>query len=97
MAGKIENATIEYVGILAQLDLSVEEKESAKSDMNRMIEYIDKLNELDTSNIEPMSHIFDRWNVFREDKVVNKDVSDEILSNAPEQKEKQFKVPKTVE
>lgn len=97
MAVKIDDAMIEYVGILAQLDLSEAEKEDAKTDMSRMLVYIDKLNELDTTGIEPMSHIFDIENVFREDEVTNGDASVEMLLNAPEQKEKQFKVPRTVE
>ena len=57
MANIISDETIEYVGILAKLELSDEEKEKAKSDMGRMLDYIDMLNQLDTSNVEPMSHI----------------------------------------
>lgn len=83
--------------ILAKLSLFPEEKEAAKSDMSRMLEYIDMLNQLDTSEVEPMSHVFDIHNVFREDVVENGDESDAMLSNAPEQKEKQYKVPRTVE
>ena len=58
MANIISDETIEYVGILAKLELSDEEKETAKKDMGRMLDYIDKLNELDTSGVEPMSHVF---------------------------------------
>lgn len=97
MANIISDETIEYVGILAKLELSEEEKEEAKKDMGRMLDYIDKLNELDTSSVEPMSHVFPVNNVFREDVVVNGDDRDNILANAPEKKEGQFKVPKTVE
>ena len=71
MANKISDETIEYVGILAKLELSDEEKEQAKKDMETMLDYIDTLNELDTEGIEPMSHVFPVNNVFRED-VVNK-------------------------
>ena len=100
MANIISDETIEYVGILAKLELSDEEKETAKKDMGRMLDYIDKLNELDTTGIEPMSHIFPVFpmnNVFREDVVTNGDERDKILLNAPEQKDGAFKVPKTVE
>lgn len=97
MANVICDETIEYVGILAKLELSQEEKESAKRDMGRMLDYIDKLNELDTDGVEPMSHVFSMNNVFREDVVVNGDDREHILKNAPEQKEGAFKVPKTVE
>ena len=51
MAVKIDDEMIDYVGILAKLSLSPEEKEAAKSDMSRMLEYIDMLNQLDTSEV----------------------------------------------
>lgn len=97
MANIISDETIEYVGILAKLELSLEEKEAAKKDMGRMLDYIDKLNELDTSGVEPMSHVFPVHNVFREDVVENGDDRENILANAPEEKDGSFKVPKTVE
>ena len=53
MANIISDETIEYVGILAKLSLSEEEREQAKKDMGRMLDYIDKLNELDTTGVEP--------------------------------------------
>lgn len=95
MANIISDETIEYVGILAKLELSEEEKEQAKKDMANMLDYIDTLNELDTSEVEPMSHVFPVNNVFREDIVTNGDDRDEILANAPEAKEGAFVVPKT--
>ncbi len=97
MANIITDETMEYVGILAKLELSPQEKEAARQDMCRMLDYIDKLNELDTSGVEPMSHVFPLGNVFREDVVTNGDQRDSILKNAPEQKDGAFKVPKTVE
>ena len=63
--------------------------------MANMLDYIDTLNELDTSEVEPMSHVFPVNNVFREDVVTNGDDRDEILANAPEAKEGAFVVPKT--
>ncbi len=97
MANVITDETIEYVGILAKLDLSDEEKEDAKKDMGSMLDYIDKLNELDTEGVEPMSHVFPVYNVFREDIVTNGDAKDAILSNAPAKKDGSFMVPKTVD
>lgn len=97
MANIISDETIEYVGILAKLELSEEEKEQAKKDMGSMLDYIDKLSELDTSAVNPMSHVFPVHNVFREDVVVNGDDRENILKNAPEQKDGSFEVPKTVE
>lgn len=97
MANIISDETIDYVGILAKLDLSGTEKEQAKKDMGRMLDYIDKLNELDTEGVEPMSHIFPVNNVFREDVVVNGDDRDSMLANAPARKDGTYMVPKTVE
>ncbi len=97
MANIITDETIEYVALLAKLDLSSEEKEQAKKDMAEMLDYIDQLNDLDTEGVEPMSHVFPVNNVFREDVVTNTDRRDEILSNAPEEDRGQFVVPKTVE
>lgn len=95
MANVISDETIEYVGILAKLGLSDQEKEDAKKDMGKMLDYIDKLNELDTSGVEPMSHVFPVNNVFREDVVTNGDDRENILKNAPEEKDGAFVVPKT--
>lgn len=95
MANIISDETIEYVGILAKLELSEEEKEQAKKDMGSMLDYIDQLNELDTTGVEPMSHVFPVQNVFREDVVVGVDESEKTLANAPEQKDNMFLVPKT--
>ena len=69
MANVISDETIEYVGILAKLELSESEKEDAKKDMASMLDYIDKLGELDTTGVEPMSHVFPVNNVMREDVV----------------------------
>ena len=97
MANVISDETIEYVGILAKLELSPEEKEQAKKDMGNMLDYIDLLNELDTEGVEPMSHVFPVNNVFREDVVTNGDIRDEMLANAPEAKDGSYKVPRTVQ
>lgn len=97
MANIISDETIEYVGILAKLELSDSEKEQAKKDMGSMLDYIDKLNELDTTGVEPMSHVFPVNNVFREDVVTNDDDRTNIIKNAPEEKDGSFMVPKTVD
>lgn len=92
----ISDEMIEYVGILAKLELNAAEREQAKKDMSEMLDYIDRLNELDTDGVEPASHIFPVTNVFREDVVTNGDGSAESLLNAPEKKDGGFKVPKTI-
>ena len=93
---KISDEMIEYVGILAKLELSGREKEEARADMEKMLNYIDTLNELDTEGIQPMSHVFPVQNVFRNDVVENGDGSRGTLSNAPLSKDNCFKVPKTI-
>ena len=95
MANVIDNETIEYVGILAKLELNEEEKAKARKDMEKMLDYIDKMGELDTSNVEAMTHVFPNENVFREDVVTNGNDRDNILSNAPEERDGMFAVPKT--
>ena len=95
MANIISDETIEYVGILAKLELNEEDRENAKKDMAGMLDYIDKLGELDTTGVEPMSHVFPVQNVFREDVVINGDDSENILKNAPGEKDNMFVVPKT--
>ncbi len=96
MGNKISDETIEYVGILAKLELSEGERESAKADMEKMLDYIDTLNELDTEGIEPMSHVFPVNNVFREDVVANGDGRAQTLANAPLREDDCFKVPRTI-
>ncbi len=95
MANTISDETIEYVGILAKLELSGAEKEQAKKDMEHMLDYIDKLNELDTTGVEPMSHVFPVNNVFREDVVTNGSDREQLLAGAPRKKDGAYMVPKT--
>ncbi|MCR5292761.1 MAG: Asp-tRNA(Asn)/Glu-tRNA(Gln) amidotransferase subunit GatC [Eubacterium sp.] len=92
---QITDETIEYVGILAKLELSEEEKQAAKKDMSEMLDYVNKLNELDVSGVEPMSHSFPITNVMRDDVVTNGDDSENMLKNAPEKSEDSYIVPKT--
>lgn len=96
MAAVINDDVIEYVGILAKLDISDDEKNQVKRDMEEMLGYIDMLNELDTEGIEPMSHVFELENVMRDDIVTNGNQSEQTLSNAPQYEKDMFIVPKTV-
>ena len=92
MAKIIDDETIENVCILAKLSLT----EEAKQDMQKMLDYVEKLDELDTDGVEPLSHIFGDRNVFRDDVVTNGDNSEAMLANAPKKKEGQYQVPKTI-
>ena len=67
-----------------------------RTELEKILDYVEKLNELDTENVEAASHIFPLENVFREDQVTNGDAQEEMLENAPVKKEGQYQVPKTV-
>lgn len=92
----ISDAEIERLAILAQLALSGEEKEQAKRDVGEMLGYVDKLGELDTEGVEPMTQLLGASNIFREDVVTNGDGSADALLNAPCRKNGAFLVPKTI-
>lgn len=94
---KITDDLLDYIGILARLDITPEERDQDKTEISKIIDYMDTLNELDTTDIEAMSHAFPVKNVFREDDV-KPSVDREIITlNAPNKKDGCFKVPKTVE
>lgn len=97
MENKLDDKMIDYVAVLAKLELSADEVVQAGADMTQMLDYIDKLKELGTEGIEPMTHIFPSQNVFRKDVVSNGNERDALLANAPKQSGGQFQVPKTVE
>jgi aspartyl-tRNA(Asn)/glutamyl-tRNA(Gln) amidotransferase subunit C len=94
---KITLETIGHVANLARLNLTEKEKERLTKDMENIISYVDKLNELDTSNIEPTAHVMPVRNVFREDLAKNSYDREKILANAPQSEDGCFKVPKVVE
>ena len=97
MAEMITDKTMDEIEILAKLHLTEEEKEKSRQDLQQMLDYVDMLNKLDTSDVEPLTHIFPIKNVFREDVVTNGDDSENMLANAPEEKDGFYMVPKTVE
>ena len=88
---------VEHVANLARLEFSDEEKKTLMNQLNRILDYMEKLNELDTSKVEPLSHVIPLTNVFREDKVKPSLSVSDVLKNAPAKTEKFFKVPKVIE
>ena len=92
----IEEYTIEHVGVLAQLELTEKEKRQAREDMAGMVAYVDKLRELDTEGVEPLSHLSAGQNVFREDVVSEADFSQRMLAEAPKCKDGMYVVPRTI-
>ena len=88
---------VEKVAELARLSFSEEEKERLTVQLNRILEYMEQLNRLDTGEVEPTSHVLPVKNVFREDVVVPPLPRDELLANAPSHSTGYFKVPRVIE
>ena len=94
---KLIRADVQRVAVLARLRLTEAEENELTAKLDAILAYMDKLNEVDTSNVEPFSHTTDRTNAFREDKVTNQPDADALLANAPERDGTFFKVPKIIE
>lgn len=88
---------IKYLESLARITLTEDEEKKIGGELQDILTYIDKLNELDTEGVEAMSHCFPLNNVFRADEVKVSMSPDEIVANAPESQDGAFVVPKTVE
>ncbi len=96
MAERITDKTMDEIEILAKLSLADEEKEKSRNEMQKMLDYVELLNSLDTDNVEPLTHLFPIENVFREDVEEESTPREEILKNAPEEKDGQFLVPRAI-
>ncbi|MCQ2515311.1 MAG: Asp-tRNA(Asn)/Glu-tRNA(Gln) amidotransferase subunit GatC [Saccharofermentans sp.] len=92
---EITEELIDYLQKLGRIRLSEEDRQKTMKDLGSIMGYIDKLNELDTTGVEPLSHANGRTNVMREDVVTNGDMRDKVLSNAPKSSEDTILVPKT--
>ncbi|MCI9112434.1 MAG: Asp-tRNA(Asn)/Glu-tRNA(Gln) amidotransferase subunit GatC [Eubacterium sp.] len=88
---------IKYLESLARITLDEDEEKKVGKELQDILTYIDKLNELDTEGVEAMSHCFPLTNVLRKDEVKPSMSPDEIVANAPESQDGTFVVPKTVE
>lgn len=87
---------VEHVAMLARLELNEEEKHLYTEQLNAILEHMSKLQELDTTDVPPTAHILPLRNVLREDEVRPSMDREEVLQNAPNQEEGQFRVPKIV-
>lgn len=94
---QITNELVSYVANLSRIKLDENEINEMQSQMSEIVNYMDILNQLDTENIEPLSHIFSITNVMRDDEVKSSYERQEILKNAPAHTEEAFIVPKTVD
>jgi aspartyl-tRNA(Asn)/glutamyl-tRNA(Gln) amidotransferase subunit C len=88
---------VQRVAILARLRLNPAEEERLTEQLDNILRYMEKLNQLDTSGVEPFSHAVDLVNVLREDNVTNQPDAEALLANAPEKDETFFRVPKILE
>ena len=87
---------VRYIASLARLNISEEEESALADQMNAILEYMEKLNELDTSTIPPLSHVLDVQNVYRADAAVQRISHDEAMKNAPDADSDYFRVPKVI-
>lgn len=88
---------IDKIAELARLSLKPEEKKKLEKDLESILGYVEKLNAIDTKNVQPTSHVLDLENVFRKDEVRPSEVREEALKRAPVREGNFFKVPKVVE
>ena len=93
---EVNDALVDKLAHLARLKFDDEERTSIKNDLQRMIQFVDKLNELDTTGVAPLLHMSDNINVLREDEVKGSISSIEGLKNAPLHDDSFFKVPKVI-
>ncbi len=87
---------VEKIAVLARLYITEEEKEKYTGQLNVILGYMEQLNKVDTSSVEPLSHPFELSNVFRDDEVQPSLPVDEALKNAPDKSGNYFKVPKVI-
>ncbi len=93
---EINDALIDKLAMLSRLHFNETEKEAIKKDLEKMIGFVDKLNELDTSGVEPMMHISSNVNVLREDEINQHFSREDAMMNAPLNDGQFFKVPRVI-
>jgi len=92
----VTKSEVEHIAKLAKLEIKQDEITEFTSQFNKMLEYVDKLNELDTENVEPLIHPVEGDNVFRDDELRESVTTVEALKNSASKTEKYFKVPKVI-
>ncbi len=88
---------IEKVARLARLELSEEDREIFGNQLEQVLTYMEQLNRLDTTGVDPTSHAIPIYNVFREDEIKPSVAQEEVLSIAPDEEEGHFKVPRIID
>ena len=85
---------VEHVAKLARLELTKKKKVKFSKQLGDILKYVEQMNKVDTTDIEPMSHAIPIVNVMREDKVVSEQTKEELMANAPSEEDGFFRVPK---
>ena len=93
---KVDKALVDKVASLAKLEFKDDERENIRQDLERILEFVDKLNEVNTDGVEPLVYITDEKNVLRPDEINHIISRDEALRNAPMRDSDYFKVPKVL-
>ena len=93
----VDKKIVEYVANLARIKISEEEKEFLSTQLSKILEYIDKLKELDVAGVEPTRAGLAEENIFRDDIARQSNLDKDILKNAPSSEENHFKIPKVIE
>ncbi|MBL4577015.1 MAG: Asp-tRNA(Asn)/Glu-tRNA(Gln) amidotransferase subunit GatC [Flavobacteriales bacterium] len=94
---KIDSSTVDKLADLAKLEFEASAKQAIINDLNRVLEFVDKLNELDTENVEPLTYLTDETNILRKDEVKREISQDEALRNAPQKDSDYIIVPKVLD
>lgn len=92
----LDKATVEKLAHLARLEFSEKEKEEMLQDMNKIMAFVDKINEMDLEGVEPLIYLTEEENVLRKDEVKTTVTKDEALKNAPDKDTDYFRVPKVM-
>ena len=93
----IDQKTVKHISKLARISINEKKAESLANDLNNIFKFIEKLNKLDTKNIEPLTSIAETKLYLREDKIKESNIRDQILENSPEKNKEFFVVPKVIE
>lgn len=94
---KITEETVDRIAELAKLEFSAGEKQALVGDMNKILTFMEKLNELDTEGVEPLIYMTEEINALRKDEVKHEITHEEALKNAPKKDSDYFRVPKVLE
>ena len=93
----IDLKTVKHISKLSRISIEEEKAKKLSSDLNSIFEFIEKLNELDTSKTEPLTSIAETTLKLRKDKIESKNIREDILKNSPDKNKDFFVVPKVVE